>query len=102
MDDEAAGRLSSMELYRITTAALEGHQMRQLAYRALIDNYNSLMGTSNHKDNAFIDLSTSPIFDLCTVQPFIRSRSQGKYYNAEGHEKSHSQVAPRRLRRKTH
>jgi hypothetical protein len=28
IDNEAAGRLSSMELYRITAAALEGHQMR--------------------------------------------------------------------------
>jgi hypothetical protein len=62
MDNEAAGQLSSMELYRITAAALEGHQMRGLAYRALIDNYNSLMGTSNHKDNPCVDLSTLPIF----------------------------------------
>ena len=67
MDDEAARRLSSMELYRITTAALEGHQMRRLAYCALIDNYNSLIGTSNHKDNACINLSTSSIFAQCNI-----------------------------------
>ena len=62
MDNEAAGQLSSMELYCITVAALEGHHTCQLAYCALIDNYNSLMDTSNLKDSACVALPTSPIF----------------------------------------
>ncbi len=61
MDDEAAGWLSSIELYPITAAALEGHQMHRLAYHVLADNYNYLMNTSNLKDIACIDPPTSPI-----------------------------------------
>ncbi len=69
IDNKAAGQLSSMELYRITTAALEGHQMRQLAYRALMENYNSLMGISNLRDSVpcGVDPATSPIFSQYSI-----------------------------------
>jgi hypothetical protein len=64
IDNKAAGQLSSMELYHITAAASEGHQMHRLAYRALMDNYNSLMGISNLRDSVpcNVDPATSPIF----------------------------------------
>jgi hypothetical protein len=42
LDDEAADQLSSADLYRITTAALEGHNKQHLAYHALSNNYTSL------------------------------------------------------------
>jgi hypothetical protein len=38
LDDKAAGPLSSTDLYRITTAALEGHVKGRLAYQALSNN----------------------------------------------------------------
>jgi hypothetical protein len=34
LDDKAAGRLSSTDLYRINTAALEGQNKQRLAYHA--------------------------------------------------------------------
>jgi hypothetical protein len=43
LDDKAAGRLSSTDLYHITTAALEGHDKQCLAYCALSNNYTSLI-----------------------------------------------------------
>jgi hypothetical protein len=46
-DDEAAGRLSSTESYRITSAALKGHIKQHFAYQALSINYTSLMCSSN-------------------------------------------------------
>jgi hypothetical protein len=43
LNDEAAGRLSHSDLHRIITAALEGKQKQQHAYRALANNYAYLM-----------------------------------------------------------
>jgi hypothetical protein len=43
LNDEAAGRLSHSDLHHIITAALEGKQKQQHAYRALANNYASLM-----------------------------------------------------------
>ncbi len=43
LDDKAAGRLSSTDLYPITTAALVGNNKQCLAYHALSNNYSSLM-----------------------------------------------------------
>jgi hypothetical protein len=47
LDNKAAGWLSSTDLYRITTAALEGHVKQCLAYQALSNNYTSLICSSN-------------------------------------------------------
>jgi hypothetical protein len=43
LDDEAAGKLSYSDLHRIITAALEEGYKQQQAYRALANNYASLM-----------------------------------------------------------
>ncbi len=45
LNDEAAGRLSHSDLHRIITAALEGKQKQQHTYRALANNYASLMSS---------------------------------------------------------
>ena len=43
LNDEAAGKLSHSDLHRIITAALEEGYKQQQAYRALANNYASLM-----------------------------------------------------------
>jgi hypothetical protein len=62
LDDEAAGRLSSTNLYCITMAALEGQDKRRLAYHALKNNYTSLMCSSNLTHHIHKATPPSPVF----------------------------------------
>ncbi len=62
LDDEAAGRLSSTDLYHITTAALEGHNKGCLAYHALKNNYTSLMCSYNLTHRIHEATPPSPVF----------------------------------------
>ena len=62
LDDKAAGWLSSTDLYRITMAALEGHNKRRLAYHALKNNYTSLMCSSNLTHHIHKATPPSPVF----------------------------------------
>jgi hypothetical protein len=62
LDDKAAGRLSSTDLYRITMAALEGHNKQRLAYHALKNNYTSLMCSSNLTHRIHEATPPSPFF----------------------------------------
>jgi hypothetical protein len=45
-DDEAAGRLRSIDLHHIIVAALEGHEKKPIHYHALRNNYTPLMCAS--------------------------------------------------------
>ncbi len=62
LDDKAACRLSSTDLYPITTAALEGHNKQRLAYHALKNNYTSLMCSSNLTHCIHEAKPPSPVF----------------------------------------
>jgi hypothetical protein len=62
LDDKAAGQLSSTDLYRITTAALEGHNKQRLAYHALKNNCTSLMCSSNLTHRILKATPPSPVF----------------------------------------
>jgi hypothetical protein len=62
LNDEAAGWLSHSDLHCIITAALEGKQKQQHAYRALANNYASLMCSLKVKFHSGKDSSTSSIF----------------------------------------
>ena len=62
LNDEAAGKLSHSDLHRIITAALEGKQKQQHAYRALANNYVSLMSSFKMKVHSEKESITSSIF----------------------------------------
>ncbi len=62
LDDEATGWLSSTDLSRITTAALEGNNKQRLAYHALSNNYTSLMCSSNLTHCIHKATPPSPVF----------------------------------------
>jgi hypothetical protein len=62
LNDEAAGRLNHSDLHRIITAALEGKQQQQHAYRALANNYASLMSSFRVKFHSEKESITSSIF----------------------------------------
>jgi hypothetical protein len=62
LDDKASGGLSSTDLYRITTAALEGRNKRCLAYHALSNNYTSLMCSYNLTQCIHKATPPSPVF----------------------------------------
>ncbi len=62
LDDKAAGWLSSTDLYRITKAALEGHNKWRLAYHALKNNYTSLMCSPNLTHRIREATPPSPVF----------------------------------------
>jgi hypothetical protein len=62
LDDEAAGQLSSTDLYHITMAALEDHVKQCLAYHALSNNYTSLMYSSNLTPRIHEATPPSPVF----------------------------------------
>ena len=62
LNDEAAGKLSHSDLHHIITAALEGKQKQQHAYRALANNYASLMSSFKMKIHSEKESITSSIF----------------------------------------
>jgi hypothetical protein len=62
LNDEAAGKLNHSDLHCIITAALEGKQKQQHAYRALANNYASLMSSSKMKFHSEKESITSSIF----------------------------------------
>ncbi len=64
LNDEAAGRLSHSDLHRIITAALEGKQKQQHAYRALANNYASLMCSFKMKFHSGKESITSSILNV--------------------------------------
>ena len=61
LNNEAAGKLSYSDLNRIITAALEGRHKQQHAYRALTNNYTSLMCSFKVKISAGEESITSSI-----------------------------------------
>jgi hypothetical protein len=62
LDDKATGQLRSTDLYRITMAALEGHNKQRLAYHALSNNYTSLMCSPNLTHCIHKATPPSPVF----------------------------------------
>ncbi len=62
LNDEAARRLRHSDLHRIITAALEGKQKQQHAYRVLANNYESLMSSFKMKFHSEKESITSSIF----------------------------------------
>ncbi len=60
-NDEAAGRLRSIDLHRIIVAALEGHEKKPI-HHTLRKNYTSLMCASFMANHPYENLARSPIF----------------------------------------
>jgi hypothetical protein len=90
LDDEATGQLNSTDLYRITTAALEGSDKRHLP---CIEQQLHLSDLLFQSDTLHSQSFTS-ITCLQAAQYFGQCQTLRKYFITKRHKNSHSQVAP--------